>query len=54
MVINMTREKTINKNKYQLFICCCPASLPLSFAVHPYIIFNEKGKVSRYEVAFKK
>lgn len=44
----------INKNKYQIFICTSPASFPFSFARHPYIVCNEKGKISRYEVLYFK
>jgi hypothetical protein len=28
-------ENLIDKNKYQVFLLCCPAYAPFSFAVHP-------------------
>lgn len=41
----------INKNKYQVFFLFCKARFPFSFALHTWIVINEKGKLTRYEVA---
>lgn len=40
----------IDSTKYQVFVCCCPANIPLNIALHPWFICNEKGNVNRYEV----
>jgi hypothetical protein len=39
--------KLINKNKHQVFILICPANFPVNFAIHPWIVLNEKGKVKQ-------
>ena len=43
-------NKLIKKDKYQVFIFTCPANAPFHFARHPWIVINEKGKLTRYEV----
>ena len=43
-------EKLIDKDKYQVFIFSSPASLPVNFARHPWVVINNKGIVSRWEV----
>ncbi len=50
---NNNLEKLIKKDDYQVFVLCCPANLPFVFAVHPWIVCNEKGCVSRWEVLFR-
>lgn len=40
----------LNTNKFQVFLFICPVTIPLNFAVHPWFVVNEKGKVSRWEV----
>lgn len=47
-------EKLVNKDLYQVFLYCSPAHIPLSLWTHPWIIINQKGKLSRYEVRYKK
>lgn len=43
-------EKLINKDKYQVFLFCCPAYFPYNFARHPWFVLNKKGEISRYEI----
>ena len=50
---NKNFDKLINPHKYQVFILCCPANIPFNFAVHPWLVCNEKGKISRWEVLFR-
>jgi len=35
---------------YQVFLFTCPATLPYSFAQHPWFVVNQKGNVSRWEI----
>lgn len=44
----------INKNKYQIFLCSCPASIPINFARHYWFVVNRNGQISRWEVLHKK
>lgn len=44
-------EKLIDKDKYQVFIVACKAFFPLGFAYHPWFVINNKGVISRIEVA---
>lgn len=46
-------DKLINKDTYQVFVMYSRAHMPFSFAIHPWIICNEKGKISRWEVLYK-
>lgn len=43
-------EALVKKDKFQIFLFCCPASFPLCFAVHPWFVVNKKGQLSRWEV----
>lgn len=36
------------KEAYQVFLMSSPASLPLSFARHPWFVVNKKGELSRW------
>jgi hypothetical protein len=47
-------EKLVDENKYQVFVMNCPAHFPFIFAVHPWFVCNEKGRISRWEILFKK
>jgi hypothetical protein len=47
-------EKLVNESEYQVFVMCCPAHFPFIFAIHPWFVCNEKGKISRWEFLFKK
>jgi len=40
----------IKKDKFQFFVFSSPCSLPLSFALHSWIVTNDHGEVHRYEV----
>jgi len=43
-------EKMIDKEKFQVFILCCPAYFPFNYFRHPWIVLNNKGEISRYEI----
>lgn len=43
-------EKMIDKEKFQVFILCCPAYFPFNFFRHPWFVLNEKGNISRWEI----
>jgi hypothetical protein len=45
-------KKLIDSNKYQLFIFYSKANLPFVFALHPWFVCNEKGKLSRWEISY--
>lgn len=49
-------DNLIDKEKYQVFVFCCPANIPFEFFRHPWFVLNKKGEISRYEirVAFNK
>ena len=38
---------------YQVFLFSCPATLPYSFASHPWFVVNKKGTVSRWEIFWR-
>jgi hypothetical protein len=43
-------ENLIKKDKYQVFVFCCPAYFPTNFAKHAWIVVNKKGEISRWEI----
>jgi len=43
-------EDLISKDKYQVFIFCCPTYLPFNYFRHPWFVLNKKGKISRWEI----
>jgi len=43
-------EKQIKNDTYQVFLMASPATLPVSFALHPWLVINQKGNISRYGV----
>ncbi len=43
-------EKYIKKDTYQVFLLTCPANMPFSFAVHPWLVVNRLGTISRWDV----
>jgi len=48
---NLTNfEDLIKKDKYQVFVCACPAYFPFNLAKHPWFVLNKKGLISRWEV----
>lgn len=49
-----TIEITLHKEKYQVFLCMCRCTFPLSFAAHPWFVVNKRGVVSRYAVNHRK
>ena len=46
-------ESLLDDQKYQVLLMTCPASMPLSFAAHPWFVVNKKGDVSRWEVTWR-
>jgi len=46
-------DEFIDKNKYQVFLFTCPAIMPFSFAVHPWLVVNNKGSLERFGKNFK-
>lgn len=47
---NKDFENLIKKDKYQVFVFCCPSYLPHSLFKHPWFVLNKKGVISRWEV----
>lgn len=50
MIDEKSLERTLKKETYQVFLCTCPCSFPLTFASHPWFVVNKKGVISRYAV----
>ncbi len=48
--MNYDFEKIIDKDKFQVFIMCCPAYFPFNFFQHPWVVINKKGELSRWEI----
>ena len=49
------REKFLNlvkKDKYQVFLFVSRANLPFFFAIHPWLVVNNRGTISRFGVAW--
>jgi len=46
-------NQLIDPDKYEVFVLYCPANVPFVFAIHPWLVCNEKGKISRWEVLFR-
>lgn len=44
----MYSEK-VNPDANQVFLCMSQATLPFSFAIHPWFVVNKQGDVSRWE-----
>ncbi len=47
-------DKLIKKDKHQVFLFVSAAHFPYIFAVHPWFVLNNHGKISRWEVLHKK
>jgi hypothetical protein len=47
-------QDLVKNDRYQIFLFVCPSTLPFSFAAHPWFVCNNKGKISRWEVFFRK
>lgn len=54
----MTKEEELNKlvdpNQTQVFVCTSPSNMPISFGAHSWFVINRKGKLSRWEVLFRR
>ncbi len=46
--------KIVDDNKFQVFLMACPASFPFIFALHCWFVCNKNGKLSRWEILFRK
>ena len=46
-------ERLLKRDATQVFLLACPASLPNSFAVHPWFVVNRKGALSRWEIFWR-
>jgi hypothetical protein len=46
-------EDAIVNDDYQVFLMVCPATLPFSFATHPWFVVNKKGTLFRSGVSWK-
>ena len=42
--------KNLDKDRHHVLVCETPATLPVSFVAHTYVITVSGGKVSRYDV----
>lgn len=40
----------LDGDKCQVFLLICPVKIPLSIAVHPWLVVNRQGLVSRWEI----
>jgi hypothetical protein len=47
-------RQNIDPNKIEVLILSCPAAIPFIFARHTWIVVNNKGTLSRYEVMYRK
>lgn len=46
-------EKLIKPDKYQVFLMASPASIPINFASHCWLVINKKGIISRWDVKWR-
>ena len=51
--MNETIKSLIEADRYQIFVMTCPASIPFSFAIHPWFVINKKGTLSRWGVGWQ-
>jgi len=43
-------QNLIKKDRYQVFLFCCPAYFPVNFLRHPWFVLNKNGEISRWEI----
>ena len=43
-------EDLIKKDKYQVFVFCCPAFIPFNYFRHPWFVLNKKGETHIFEI----
>jgi len=53
-MLSKNYQKIVKKNKYNVFLFVCHATIPFGFAVHPWFVVVKKDKISRWEVFFQK
>ncbi|MHB8860652.1 MAG: DUF3750 domain-containing protein [Minisyncoccota bacterium] len=49
----MNFEEFLDTERCQVLLFTCPANLPFSFARHSWLVVNNRGDVSRWEVLWK-
>lgn len=58
MTLSMNKEEQfqslLKDDRYQIFLFASRAVLPFSFASHPWLVVNKKGRISRFGIAAKK
>ncbi|MBD3225441.1 MAG: DUF3750 domain-containing protein [Caldithrix sp.] len=47
-------KKEIADGQYHVLLMTCPATLPVSFAIHPWFVCAKGGRISRWEVRFER
>jgi len=47
-------SKMFDEKKFQVFIFRCPCNIPFNIFSHTWFVINKKGKLSRWEVLFRK
>lgn len=50
----MDFSNLVDREKYQVFLFVCPASVPFNFGAHPWFVINKLGEISRWEILFRK
>jgi hypothetical protein len=43
-----------DKGKFQILLYICPGNIPFSFITHSWFVINNFGKLSRWEILFRK
>ena len=46
-------ENHFKNDRYQVFLLTSPATMPFSFASHPWFVINRKGVISRFGVGWR-
>lgn len=47
-------KKLLKPDRYQVFLFACPAQVPAVFAIHPWLVVNQQGNISRWEVIYRR
>lgn len=47
-------EVELKNDKYQVFLFTCSGNIPFNFFTHSWFVVNKLGKVSRWEILFRK
>jgi hypothetical protein len=54
MQTKQSPQNLIKNDSYQVFLFHSPAHIPLSIWTHPWVVINKQGRLSRYEVRYKR